>query len=237
MTGWAPRRFWTDAEAGPCDGGFTVRLDGRPLRTPAKAAMVLPTSALAEAVAGEWRAQDREVRPLTMPCTRAANVAIDRVAPQFAEVAAGIAAYGGSDLLCYRAEVPQALAARQAAAWDPLLAWAAGTLAAPLAVHAGVVPRPQPADSLARLAAGVTALDPFRLTALADLVALSGSLVIGLAVLRRHVAPEAAWQASRIDEDWQVEHWGDDAESAAADQRRHGDFLQAARLLALLDAA
>lgn len=226
---WAPRRFWTAARAEPRDGGFTVTLDGRVVRTPAKAALLVPTRAMAEAMAAEWQAQENTVDPRTMPVTRAANSAIDKVMPQFDEVAELIAAYGDSDLLCYRAEAPEALAAQQAAAWDPLLGWAAAALGAPLEPRRGIAHRPQPPESLAALARAVRALGPFELTALHDLVSLSGSLVIGLAAIRRHAAAEALWPLSRIDEDWQRELWGADAEAEALAANARAGFVQAAR--------
>lgn len=233
MADWAPKRFWTAATVAPAAGGFTVHLDGRPVRTPAKAPLLLPTEALARAVAAEWAAQEGRLQPETMPATRAANSAIDKVAPQRAEVAALIAAYGGSDLLCYRAEAPETLVARQAAAWNPLLDWAAGALGAPLAVAAGVVPVDQPEASLARLAAEVAALNDFELAAFHDLVALSGSLVLALAVARGRLLPEAAWQAARIDEDWQIEQWGEDEEAGRTAALRRAAFMDAHRFFAL----
>ncbi len=229
MTGWTPKRFWTSATVEPEGAGFAVRLDGRAVRTPAKAPLILPTRAMAEDVAAEWAAQGDRIDPETMPATRAANSAIDKLSVQQAEVAAMLAEYGGNDLLCHRAAEPPALVARQAAAWDPLLLWAAEALDAPLAVTTGVMPAAQPAASLARLAAEVAGLDPFRLAAFHDLVTLSGSLVLALAVIRGRIGPEEAWALSRIDEDWQAELWGEDAEAAAAGARRRAAFLQACR--------
>ncbi|TCO71527.1 ATP12 family chaperone protein [Rhodovulum euryhalinum] len=230
MADWAPKRFWTAAEVAEAEGGFTVLLDGRPVRTPAKAPLILPTRAMAEAAAAEWDAQEREIRPQTMPVTRAANAAIDKVRAQHAEVAALIAAYGESDLICHRAEAPAGLAARQVAAWDPLLDWARAALGAPLIPTVGILPRAQPPESLAALHARVSGLDDFALTALSDLVALSGSLVIGLAAMDDAVAPiERLWEMSRIDETWQQEHWGVDAEAAEAASIRRRDFVQARR--------
>jgi len=238
MAEWAVRRFWTAAEVAAAEDGHTVLLDGRPVRTPAKAALILPTRAMAEAAAAEWAAQDREVRPLTMPVTRAANAAIDKVRPQHAEVAALIAAYGESDLLCHRADSPAELVARQARAWDPLLDWAGEALGAPLLPTAGVIPRPQPEASLNALRARVAGLDAFALTALHDLVALSGSLVIGLAAMQDAVRPvERLWDVSRIDETWQQEQWGVDAEAAEAAAAKRRDFLQAHRFLELARAS
>lgn len=233
MTGWALRRFWAEARAEPVPGGFGVRLDARSLRTPAKAALVVPSRALAEAIAAEWQEVEGVVRPAAMPLTRAANAAIDKVARQRAEVVAAVAAYGASDLLCYRAEAPDALAARQSAAWDPLLAWAEAALGAPLVVTHGIRPCVQPAASLARLEAEVAACDSFALTALSELVSLSGSLVIGLAALAGHATGEVLWEASRIDETWQEEHWGSDPEATVAAESRRAAFLSALHFRAL----
>lgn len=233
MSGWKARRFWREATCMAEDGGFAVRLDGRAVRTPAKAPLLLPTLAMAEAVAAEWQAQEGEVRPATMPVTQSANSAIDKVAPQTEGVLAEVCGYGGTDLLCYRAEGPAELVARQSAAWDPLLDRAARELAAPLVTAVGVMHVPQPDASLHRLRALVAAQGAFRLTALHDLVALSGSLVLGLAVVRGWLTPEAAWELSRIDEDWQAALWGEDAEAAAAAALRRAAFLHAARFHAL----
>lgn len=233
MTGWTPRRFWAEARAETCEGGFTVRLDGRAVRTPAKAALVMPTLALAQAVAAEWQAQDGTVKPATMPMTRMANSAIDKVAPQYDAVAGMIAAYGGTDLLCYRAQGPAALVARQAAAWDPLLDWAAQALGARLAVTQGVIPVAQDGASLSRLLAEVRAEGPFRLAALHDLVAISGSLVLGLAVARGHIPVDAAFDAASIDETWQAELWGQDAEAAESTALRQAALRDAGRFYGL----
>lgn len=237
MTGWAAKRFWKAASAEMTPAGWEVRLDGRPVRTPAKAPLTLPTEALARAVAAEWEAQGEVIDPTAMPLTRAANAAIDKVGPQRADVVAMLAAYGETDLLCHRAEAPEELVRRQAEAWDPLLSWAAETLAALLKVTRGVTPVAQPPESLARLRAEVDALDPFALTAFCDLVAISGSLVIGLAALRGEAPAEALWQASRIDEDWQAELWGHDEEAARVAALKRRDFLQAVTLLGLLRSA
>jgi chaperone required for assembly of F1-ATPase len=211
-------------------------LDARPLRTPAKAPLVVPARALAEALAAEWQAQEGQLRPETMPLTRAANAAIDRVAPQRTAVVAEILRYGETDLLCYRAAAPRGLAARQAAAWDPLLDWAAGRFGARLIPVAGVMPMAQPAPALAALEAAVARFESFGLTGLHELVALSGSLVIGLAAAHRADDPEALWQATRIDEDWQIEQWGEDAEAARAAAAHAAAFRQALHFLRLAGA-
>lgn len=229
MSEWAAKRFWTQARAQEVSGGYTVHLDDKPVRTPAKAPLIVPTSPMAEEIAREWQAQEELIRPDEMPFTRSANSAIDRVAPQRAEVAALIADYGDSDLICYRADSPEGLVARQAAAWDPLLAWSADHLEAPLSANTGVMHAAQDPASLAVLKQRVDALDPFELTALHDLVALSGSLIIGLAAcIDLHPAADL-WAISRIDEDWQIAQWGADeqAESDAAVKR--AAFLDAHR--------
>lgn len=233
MSGWKAKRFWTRAEAAPCPGGFAVLLDGRPVKTPGKAAFVLPSRAMADACAAEWEAQSGAVNPSAMPMTRYANSAIDKVALQHAEVAEIVAAYGETDLLCYRADAPPALAARQAAAWEPHLAWAAEVLGAPLRVTAGVVPVPQDPGSLARLAAQVQACDPFRLAALHDLVAITGSLVLGLAMARGRLEADAAFALSRIDEHWQAEVWGQDDDAGEIEARKQGDLVTALRFFRL----
>jgi chaperone required for assembly of F1-ATPase len=230
------KRFWREVSVEARAGGFAIRLDRRPLRTPAKAPCLLPTRALAEAVAAEWAVVEAEVDPAAMPLTRAANSAIDRVIPEREAVAALVAAYGEADLICYRAPHPAGLARRQAGAWDPLVAWADEALGARLGVVVGVVHVAQPPESLARLDAAVRAHGAWELTALHDLVSISGSLVLGLAVSHGRLDAEAVWPLSRIDEDWQIEEWGEDDEAAAVAARRQADFTNAARLLELVRA-
>lgn len=233
MSAWKPKRFWTAAAVVAVEGGWTVQLDGRAVKTPAKTLLVVPTEALAQAIAAEWDAQQGEVKPDTMPYTRTANSAIDKVAVQFDDVATMLSAYGGSDHLCYRATGPEPLVARQAAAWDPLLDWAAQALDLHLTVTAGIMHIAQPEAALARANALVARLNPFQLAAFHDLVALSGSLVIALAVIHGRLDPQAAWTLSRIDEDWQIEEWGADEEAAELTAIKHEAFLQAARFYGL----
>lgn len=233
MAEWKPKRFWTEAAAVAVEGGHSVHLDGRAVRTPAKAVFLLPSRAMAEAAAAEWAAQGKEVDPATMPVTRAANSAIDTIGANRAAVQEMIAAYGGSDLLCYRADAPDALVARQAAAWDPLLGWAARALGAPLTVTAGVIPVDQPAESLARLDAALAAVSDFELAALHDLVALSGSLVIGLAAAAGQGDVETLWAAARVDEEYQAETWGRDEEADAVAALKRAAFADAWRFLQL----
>ncbi|MDQ2067478.1 ATP12 family protein [Xinfangfangia sp. CPCC 101601] len=233
MSDWTPKRFWKEAKAEAVEGGFTIRLDGRAVKTPAKALLVLPTLALAEAIAAEWDAQEKVLKPETMPLTKAANSAIDKVAPMRAEVIAELSNYGGSDLLCYRATGPAPLQERQAAAWDPLLDWSAKTLDAPLVVTSGIMPVDQPAQSLDRLTGHVAAFSNFELAALHDLVAISGSLVLALATTRARLTASEAFDLSRIDNHWQVEQWGEDEMEAAAETIRRVAFVQADRFCAL----
>ncbi len=228
------KRFWAETGVTEVGEGWGVRLDARPLNTPARQPMTLPSRALAEAVAAEWAACGETVDPRTMPLTKAANVTIDRVISARAEVAQAVAAYGACDLLCYRAPHPPALARRQAEAWDPLLDWAAEALGARLQCADGIMHLAQSPAALSRLETTVAAATPWELTALHELVTVSGSLVIGLAVRAHRITAETGWRASRIDEDWNIEQWGEDAEAAALDARKRGDFLSAARLLALL---
>ncbi|TNC65169.1 ATP12 family chaperone protein [Rubellimicrobium roseum] len=234
MSGWTPKRFWTAVAVAPEGEGFAVTLDGRPVRTPAKARLLVPTRAFAEEVAREWDAQEGELNPAIMPATRLANAALDKVAAQRAEVVEMLASYGASDLLCYRAEAPERLVERQRTAWDPLLAWSAEALGADLATGSGVMPVQQAPGDLQRLREPLEQMDVFELAAIHDLVALSGSLVLALAVAQGRLSAEEAWRLSRVDEDFQIEEWGEDEEAAEAAARRRGDFLNAARFHAQL---
>lgn len=208
-------------------GGFTVELDGRRVRTPAKAELVLPTRAMAQAVALEWDAQEKELNPATMPFTRSANAAIDKVRKQHSEVADMLSDYGDSDLLCYRAAHPVALTERQSREWDPALEWAAETMDARLIPVEGVLHHPQPPEVLERLRRQVHELDEFRLAAFHDLVSLSGSLILGFAAAQNWRNPEEIWRISRLDELWQAEQWGDDDEALQAAEIKKEAFLHA----------
>ncbi len=227
------RRFYRQAEIARSKGGFTLALDGKPVRTPAGAALLLPTAALAEAVAEEWRAQGERIEPGSMPLSRLANTAIDRVAPRRAAVVAEIAAYAETDLVCYRAERPQELAARQIEAWEPLVRWAAERHGAMLRVTNGLTPEPQPEGALAALGAAVEAFDDLALAALQSATAAAGSLVIALALAEGRLDAEAAFRASALDEAFQAERWGEDAEAARRREEIRADLADAARFLAL----
>lgn len=234
MSEWKAKVFWKSTDVVEKDNAYSVTLDGRPIKTPGKAALAVPTRALAQAMAEEWAAQTDEIRPDTMPLTKSANSAVDKVSVQFDEVADMLANYAGTDLLCYRATSPSELMARQSEKWDPLLDWCATRYDAPLTPVAGVMFQSQPAQSLARLKDQVHAMDNFTLTGFHELVTLSGSLVLGLAVLENHVTPEDAWALSRLDELYQQEQWGVDEEAEEmADVKKHA-FIHGKRFCDLL---
>jgi len=225
------KRFWRAAAAAAAPGGWTVELDGKPVRTPAGAQLILPTERLAEAIADEWAAVDGELKPGEMRLTGLANAAIDRVG---ADHAAALAAYAATDLLCYRANGPPELAARQAELWNPLLTWAAGRYGVQFTVTTGLMPKPQPPATMARLAAVVGTLKPFELAGLHPIVTVSGSLVIGLALWGGALGPEGAWEAGQLDELWQAEQWGEDALAAKSRADRKVSLLAGARMLELI---
>jgi chaperone required for assembly of F1-ATPase len=234
MSEWAAKRFWTDVTTQAEEGGFGVRLDGRSVKTPAKVPLVVPTQDIADAIAVEWRAIDEKIDPGVMPYTRSANAAIDKVSVQFDDVAQMLAAYGGSDLLCYRADAPQGLIDRQAACWDPLLDWAADTFGARLVPTTGIMPVTQSSDDLKKIAKPLFDASPFELTALHDLIALSGSLVLALGVTQRRLTAQDAWALSRIDEDWQAEQWGEDDEAVQMAEVKRAAFEHASKLYQML---
>lgn len=225
------RRFWKEVSVTPENG---VALDGKPVRTPGRALLAAPTSQLAEAIADEWRGVGESVDPRAMPMTGLTNAAIDRIGADPRRFAEGLAGYGETDLLYYRADSPAGLVARQAALWDPLLDWARDRYDVHFDLRIGVIHQPQPLATARRLADAVTALDPFRLAGLSPLVTVSGSLVAALALLEGAATADAVWQAAMVDEDWQAEQWGADDLAAAARAVRRADFDAGARYLTLL---
>jgi chaperone required for assembly of F1-ATPase len=228
------KRFYDQAAVRAEAGGHEVLLDGRPVRTPAKKALKLPSPALAEAIAEEWNRQSDKVDPRSMPLTGLANAAIDRVEPDPEGFAAGLARYGESDLLCYRAEGPDALVERQLLLWDPILAWARRRYDVDFETIEGILHRAQPPATIARLGHEMAVRRPFELAALAPLVTISGSLVIALALAEEAIDPDEAWAAAILDEAWQAEQWGEDEEAAARMANRRAEFDAAVRFLALL---
>ena len=231
------KRFWKSAAAAPSESGWSVELDGRPLRTPARAPLVVAAEALARAIAAEWNESGETVDPRAMPLTGIANAAIDRVAPDRQAFASALVRYAEGDLACYRAEFPRALTARQCESWDALLGWARRRYDVDFETTCGVMHVPQPENTVNRLGHAVAALDPFRLAGLSPLVTIGGSLVAALAVLEGARTPEEAWDMVTIDERWQLEQWGSDAEAEAALEARRRDFFAAAQFLELLDAS
>ncbi len=231
------RRLYTTVETRPEGGGWGVALDGKTVRTPIKLELVLPTAALATAIAAEWDAQRDDVRPAGMPLFRLAATAIDRTAAQRDLVVKEVAGYAGTDLLCYRALRPPALVARQHAVWQPLIDWANQRYGARLAVTSGVVPAAQSPATMRAFAAEVAAHDDFRLTALHSLTAVCGSIVIALALREDRLDAEAAFAASQLDETFQIEAWGEDAEAAARRRALAADIAAAARFLQLIAAS
>ena len=228
------KRFWRKAEIVEADDGFGIALDGRRVKTPARADLLIPTKPLAEAIAAEWNECGDDVDPRAMPLTGLANAAIDRIAPDKENYAAGIASYGESDLVCYRAEGPETLVRWQSESWDALLAWARRRYDVDFNCQTGIMHVPQPEETVRKLAHAVAALDAFQLAGLSPLVTIGGSLVAGLAVLEDMMPAETAWDAVSLDDRWQLEQWGDDPEARAALDARRRDFLAAARFLDLL---
>lgn len=225
------KRFYKAARAVELDSGHGVELDGRGVRTPARAILCVPARSLAQAIADEWNAQGDEIEPRAMVMTGLSNGAIDQIAPDPAAFARGIAVYGESDLLCYRADHPDSLVAMQQRSWNPVLDWAEGRYGVTFALATGVMHVPQPEETLATLARVVADRDPFTLAGLSTLVTLSGSLVIGLAALENAFPAETLWRAAELDELYQAEQWGEDDLAARRRAERLREFDNAVRFL------
>ncbi len=229
-----PKRFYKEAAVAGEEAPFAIALDGRPVKTPLKRPLAMPQRALAEAVAAEWQRQGEHVDPATMPLTRLANTALDRVAGDEARIIAEIAEYVGSDLLCYRAEGPEGLIEREARHWDPVLVWARAHLAHPFIATTGLVHQPQPEPTLAAVREHLARRDAFVLTALHNMATLTGSALLAMAVEAEHLDADAAWAAAHVDEDWQIEQWGADEEAERRRQARRDEFDASTALLALV---
>ena len=234
MNAPAFKRFYRTASARPAEGGHTIHLDERQLKTPARAAFIVPTAELAEAAAAEWNAQGEKIDIASMTLTALANAAIDRIAPDREAFARRLAAYGRNDLLCYRAASPVELAVRLAKGWQPVLDWLAERHRARLALAEGVVHVEQPREALAALERAVLAFDPFRLVALHVLTTGMASLGLGLAVADGRLTAAEAFGLSRLDEDYQAERWGRDCEAEARTARIRSEAESAGRFLSLL---
>lgn len=228
------KRFWKDAAIIPSNNDWGIALDGRSVKTPGRADLAVPSEKLAQAIAAEWNDVADKIDPAAMPMTGLANAAIDRVASAKADFAAGLARYGETEMCCYRASEPDELVARQAESWDPLLDWARDRYGADFVTTSGVMHVEQPAGTLAALSDALAGESPFCLAGLSPLVTAGGSLLAALAVRHGHLAPDRAWTMTQIDEEWQAEQWGADAEATAAAEHRRRDFLNGARFLSLL---
>ncbi len=231
-----PKRFYKAVTVAPAEGQFAILLDGKSVRTPRKLPLRVPTRPLAEAIAAEWAAQKERVDPAGMPLSKLAITTIDGVAHHMADVGAEIVKFAGSDLLCYRAEAPEALRVLQAAAWDPMLRWAEDKLGARLSTAKGIMPVRQRPEALERIAAAVAPFDAMALTSLHVLTTLSGSAILALAHAAGRISAEAAWAAAHVDEDWQISQWGIDVEAAERRARRWAEMQAASRFLELLRA-
>jgi chaperone required for assembly of F1-ATPase len=228
------KRRYQKAAAIELEGGFGIALDEKPLSTPMRHTVAVPSRALAEAMAEEWRGQGDEVRPNTMPLTQLAVTALDRIEGRRDTVIEELAAYGSTELLCYRAEHPAELANRQAEAWQPLLDWLALRFDAPLAVTGGVVPKPQSPAALSALRAAVAERSSWEVAALALATQAAGSIVLGLALIEDRIDAAAAWSLSLLDELYQAELWGEDREAVARRESIRRDFEAAEAFLNLL---
>ncbi len=231
MTG---KRIYSNVAVAAEAGGFRVALDERSVKTPARHVLVVANKALAEAVADEWRAQQDEIRHETMPVTRYVCTVIDRVTPARAEVVAETAKFGETDLLCYRVEAPRELAKRQIAAWQPLLEWARSKYDAKLATTVGVMAIDQDPAALARLRQAVEVENDFTLTGLHIATSITGSLIIGLALMEGEVDAERAWAVSHIEEHWQLERWGEDEELSGRLEALRRELAQAQDFITLV---
>lgn len=228
------KRFYKQIAVSGVEGEFGIALDGKPVRTPAKLPLTVPTRRLADAIAAEWAAQGEEIKPATMPLTQLASTSIDGVRGRLPEVASAAAEYGGSELVCYRAEEPEELVQRQAQLWNPLLDWAAHRYDAHLLVTSGIIHKPQPQSALKALRAAIDALDEWQLTALQNCIGITGSLLVSLAVVDGHLTAEQAFELAQLDENYQIEKWGEDWEAADRRANQRADLASTLRFLSLL---
>jgi len=227
-----PKRFYETVEIIEKDGRFHLRLDGRPALSPGRNALAVTERALAGALCSEWQAQSEHIVPAAMPVTRLVNTALDGVTGGEPAIRADILAYAGSDLLCYRAGEPQGLVERQRALWDPVLAWAERLLSVRFKLAEGVVHAEQPREIPVAVKLKLAVYtDPFALTGLSMATSLTGSALLALAVAEGFLAPDDAWRAAHVDEDWNIAQWGEDDEAAARRADRYRDF--AAAMIAL----
>ncbi|CUW44480.1 hypothetical protein B3286c1_1812 [Brucella vulpis] len=231
MQAQLPKRFYDKAEVAESEGGFAVHLDGRPVKTPARNLLLLPTRAAAQIVADEFAAQEKVIDPGKMPATRLVNTAIDGIAQDPQAVFEDILRFAGTDMLCYRADSPQELVSRQTENWDPLIDWME-SLGARFALAEGVMHVEQPREAIAAFSVHMAGFkDPLALAALHTMTTLIGSAIIALAVAKGEISAEKGWAIAHIDEDWTIEHWGSDAEAIERRKNREIEMMVAARLL------
>ncbi len=228
------KRFYAQVNVEHSASGFHIHLDGKPILTPGRVKLAVPSETLAIAIAAEWSLQGVNIDPKTMPLTRHANSVLDRIEPRRADVVAEIADFAGSDSLCYRAHFPDDLVKKQSENWDPLLEWAMRTYNISLTTTKGVGPTEQAASTLATLAEAVDKLSVWQLSALHAIVHISGSLVTGLAVVLNEISCETAWQAAQLEEIYQIERWGSDDLASAALNAKRFDFEKAVQWVQLL---
>ena len=235
MSEWKQKRFWKNVRVVSSEAGYFIKLDDKILKTPAKRQMMLPTEALAKKVASEWDEQVEEIDPTTMPFTKSANVALDKVSEQFEEVSSLISEYGDTDLLYYRADSPPELQKRQKTGWDPIVKWAENTFKVQINCGTGIVYIPQNEKLISEIRIKISSLNIFELTAFYDMVSITGSLILGLAIINGRLSADEAYQLSRIDEQWQLEHWGEDEEAQVASNKKNIAILHSEEFFALSD--
>ncbi|GGA80941.1 ATPase [Brucella endophytica] len=228
-----PKRFYSAVTVEELEGGYGVHLDGKPVRTPGRRALILPTRAVAQIVADEFARQEKVINPAKMPATRLANTAVDGIAEDPQAVIEDLLRFANSDMLFYRAEGPEALVKRQAERWDPLLDWASSALGAHFILAEGVMPVAQPREALAAFGVHVNGVrDPVALAALHTMTTLTGSAILALAIAKGQIGAKEGWDIAHLDEDWTVEHWGEDAEAQARRVRREEEMMAAAAMFA-----
>lgn len=230
-----PKRFYENVGTEEREGGFSITLDGKAVKTPAKNFLMLPTREAAELVVAEWAGQGEFINPATMPVTKLANTAIDAVSNSLAEVFDEIVRFAGTDMLCYRADGPKELIDRQAHRWDPVLSWVATAHGARFFLVEGVMHQEQPAEAIAAFARALERYrDPFLTSCLNVVTTLTGSAVLALAYADGAYEIDEVWSLAHIDEDWTVEHWGTDAEAEARRAARYAEYASAAALFQAL---
>ena len=233
MSEWKLKRFWKNVDVVALKKDFCIKLDGKILKTPAKKELLLPTEALAKKIAAEWDKQVEEINPNGMPFTKAANATLDKVIEQFEEVSSLVGNYGDTDLLYYRADSPAELQTRQQASWDPIIDWAEKTFEVIINCGTGIFYIPQNKELIYKLSREISKLSPFQLTGLYDIVSITGSLILGLATINGRLSAEEAFNLSRMDELWQIEHWGADEEAKAVSDLKYEAIMHAQEFFVL----